>query len=95
MYKKLEEQMTTLKKHFGAIVATVKDLKCSVEALEKKFDARGQDGIKGKVNSSLGCDETIEIRQIIESQKVIDEIIVANSDKIKRLEKEQNELSRK
>ena len=35
----LEEQIKTLHKHFTAIVVTVKDLKSSVNALEKKVEA--------------------------------------------------------
>ena len=54
-----------------------------------------EDVIKEKGYSAMGIDDTNEIKPIIDSQRVIDEIIVANSDKIKRLEKEQNELSRK
>ena len=64
--------MTTLKKHFGGIVATVRDLRRSVEALEKKLSAQ----------------ENEEIREIMETQKVIEEVIVANADAIKIIKKE-------
>ena len=56
----------------GAILRTLKDLKSSVEVLEKKTQP----------------DDNNEIKEIIETQKVIDEIIVANADAIKRIDKE-------
>ena len=67
-----EEQVKTLQKHMGAIFRTLKDLKSSVEVLEKKTPP----------------DDNNEIKEIIETQKVIDEIIVANADAIKRIDKE-------
>ena len=68
----LEEQVKTLQKHMGAIFRTLKDLKSSVQVLEKK----------------LPQEENKEIKEIIETQKVINEIIVANGDAIKRIDKE-------
>ena len=50
----------------------VKDLKLTVEALGKKLDAK----------------EIDEVKEILDAQKVIDEVIVANSDAIKRIDKE-------
>ena len=61
-----------MQKHFGGIVRTVKDLKCSVDALEKKVE---------------GSQHT-EINDIINTQKVIDEVISANADAIKRIDEE-------
>ena len=57
---------------FGGIIATVKDLKCSIEELKKR--------VLKKRNE--------EIQEIIDAQKVVDEVIVANSDAIKRIDKE-------
>ena len=48
----------------GLIMKTVKDLKCTVEALEKKTN------------------ENEEIKEIIITQKVIEEVLVANSNAI-------------
>ena len=59
-----EEEITTLKRHFGGIVATIRDLKRNVEALEKKISLK----------------ENEEISEIMETQKVIEEVIVANAD---------------
>ena len=70
--KGLEEEVQILKKHFGPIIATVEDLTCSVEDLKKKLSLKEND----------------EIREIIETQRVIDEVIVANSDAINRIDKE-------
>ena len=68
----LEEQMKALQNHFGRMVSTVKDLKASLEALERKVDTRQND----------------EFREILETQTVIDEVIVANSDAIQRIKQE-------
>ena len=68
----LEEQVKTLQKHMGALFKTVKDLKSNVESLDKKLEAK----------------ETAEIKEIIEAQRIVDEVIVANSDAIKRLDRE-------
>ena len=68
-----------LQKHFGGIVKMVKDLKITVESIEKKISLK----------------ENEEIREILETQRVIDEVIVANSDAIKRIDKEIEKLSKK
>ena len=68
----LEDQMKELEKQFGGIVKLVKILKSNLESLEKKISNQEND----------------EIREIIETQKVIDEVIVANSDAIRRMDKE-------
>ena len=68
----LEEKLTTLQSHFGAIISTVKDLKCNVEDLKRKF-----------VETKMG-----DVKEIIETQRVIDEVVVANSDAIKQLKSE-------
>ena len=66
----VEEEMTTLKKHFGGIVATVRDLRRSVEALEKKLSAK----------------ENQEIREIMETQKVIEEVMKIIKKEIVKME---------
>ena len=68
----LEEEVKTLQKHMGAIIATVKDLKNSVAALQKKESP--------KLDA--------EIKDIIETQKVVDGVIGANSEAIRRIERE-------
>jgi phage shock protein A len=72
----LEEQVKTLQRHFGSMIVTMKDLKCSVDRLEKKVDEA----------------ENKEIKDIIEQQKVmekvIEKVIAANAEAIKRLDEE-------
>ena len=68
----LEEQMKTLQKHFTAIVATVKDLKGTVNDLAKKVEARKKE----------------EIDEILQTQKVIEEMIDCNAKAIKCMEEE-------
>ena len=74
--KSLEEQVALLQKQFGGLVKLVKDLKTSVEALEKKEIPNEKD----------------EVKEILEAQKVIDKIIASNTESIKRADKEINEL---
>ena len=76
--KSLEEQVALLQKQFGGLVKLVKDLKTSVEALEKKEIPNEKD----------------EVKEILEAQKVIDKIIASNTESIKRTDKEINELKR-
>ena len=70
--KSLEEEVKLLQKHLGGVVKMLKSLKGTVEVLEKKVDEK----------------ETKEIKDIIEAQAAIDAILVANSDAIKRIDKE-------
>jgi hypothetical protein len=74
--KALEEQVKILQKQFGGVVKLVKDLKLTVEALGKKLDAK----------------EIDEVKEILDAQKVIDEVIVAHSDAIKRIDREIKDL---
>ena len=67
----LEDQVKTLQRQFGGLVKLVKDLKTSVEALEKKTVPNEQD----------------EVKEIMEAQRIVDEILVANSEAIKRINK--------
>ena len=62
----------------GTVVKMMQNLKCSVEVLEKKMDIK----------------ENQEIKEIIDAQSVIDEILVANSDAIRRIDKEIVKLSK-
>ena len=73
----LEDQMKELEKQFWGIVKLVKILKSNLESLEKKISNQEND----------------EIREIIETQKVIDEVIVANSDAIRRMDKEIKDIT--
>ena len=68
----LEEQIKILQKHFGSIIVTVKDLKCSMDRLEKKVDER----------------EAVDIKDIIKQQEALEKVISANADAIKRLDEE-------
>ena len=61
----------------GGLAKLVKDIKCSVENLEKKEQLK----------------EDNDIQEIVEAQQVIDAIIVANSDAIKRIDKEIKDIS--
>ena len=72
----LEEQVKTLQKHMGAILVTMRDLKATVEALDKR----------------TAVEENKEIKEILEAQKVIDEVIVENSDAIKRIDREMKQI---
>ena len=56
----LEDQFTTLKIHFGALVSTVRDFKRSVMDLHKKCDSS----------------KNTEVQEVLETQRVIEEIIV-------------------
>ena len=75
----IEEEVKKLQRHVGGMAKMFKDLKHSVEVLEKKASANKNN----------------EIKQIMDAQTVIDEILVANSDAINRINKEINELSKK
>ena len=66
----LEEQVQTLQKHMGAVLATVRDLKASVDALKRRDP----------------INENKEIKEILDAQKIVDEVIVANRDAIKRID---------
>ena len=74
----MEEQIKTLQRHFGGIISTVKDLKATVDALKKRSE-QGKSG---------------EVQEIVETQRVIDELVVANSDSIKQIKSEIIQLKR-
>ena len=54
------------------MIATVKDLKCSVDDLKRK----------------LSNQENDEIKELLDKQKVMDQVINANTDAIKRIDRE-------
>ena len=70
--KHVEEEIKTLHKHFGGVVQMIRALKVSVEALENRLNGK----------------ETKEIKEILEAQGAIDEVLVANSNAIERIYKE-------
>ena len=69
--KALEEEVKVLKKHFGAVVTTVKDLKCIVDDLKRK----------------IANQENDEIKKLLAKQKVMDQVINANTEAIKRIDR--------
>ena len=75
----VEEEFSTLKKHFGGIVATVKALMEKVESLEKKLVPK----------------ETDEIKELLDKQKVIEEGIATNETALSRIDKEIENLAHK
>ena len=68
----LEEQVKRLQKHMGAILVRVRDLKASVDALKKKDTTK----------------ENKEIKEIMDAQIIVDKVIGANKDAIKRIDEE-------
>ena len=68
----LEEEVRTMKKHFGGLVALVKDLKTKVE----KFVEKEQ------------LIENTDLKEILEKQRLLAELIEANSDRIRCIESE-------
>ena len=68
----LEEQFKTMQKHFGALVMTVKDLKCSVDALNKKVEGIQHD----------------EVKEIIKNQRMLEKGILEHTEAIKQLDEE-------
>ena len=69
----LEEQLKTLQSNFGRIVATVKHLKSSVDNLTLKCESKNQ---------------SKEVSEMLETQKVVEEVTVANSDAINKIKTE-------
>ena len=68
----VEEQMKILQKQFGAVVMTVKQLKCTVDSLEKKLEEK----------------QPSEIEEIFAKQRAIDQKMKENIEAIKRLDEE-------
>ena len=72
----LMQKIKTLESHFGKIVATVKHLKTSVDSFQEQIEVRNH---------------SKEVQEIMDTQNVIEEVIVANSDAINKI-KQQMEL---
>ena len=66
----LQNEVKTMKRHFGGLVSLVKDLKARLETFEKK--------------NELNKNE--EVRDIVQKQVALDELIVANADMIKKID---------
>ena len=66
-----------MQKRFGGIVRVVQGIKTNVDALEKRNVPKELD----------------EVKEILDAQKVIDEVIVANPKTIKRIDMEINEFT--
>jgi hypothetical protein len=49
----LEEEVKTFKKHMGAILSLVKDLKARVETFEKKMESKENEEVKEIVETHL------------------------------------------
>jgi hypothetical protein len=74
--KSLEVKVNALQRDMATIVKVVKELGASVKKLE----------------TNAGKDEKGEIEDILENQKMVDKIIVENSEAIERLEREISRL---
>ena len=72
----LEEEVKSMKRHFGGLVSLVKDLKARLERLENVTEH----------------DLNKEIKAIMEKQAVLEELIVANTERIKRIDCEVEEI---
>ena len=75
----LEQEVKAMKKHFGGLLALVKDLKAEVENVKKKLEPN----------------KNPEVKKIIEKQKLLNELIVANTESIKKIESEMKEIQKK
>ena len=69
--------MKALQKHFAQIVMTVKHLKAGVDDLQEKFEV----------------DVRREVQEIVETQKVMDEVVDTISDTIQLIKKETAETA--
>lgn len=75
----LEKEVKTLQRGMAGMLKMFKELKKAVEVIEKKLLLTKDD----------------EIKEIIDTQKVIEGVIVANGDAIKRIDEEIKELTKK
>ena len=64
----LEEEVRSMKKHFGGLVALVKDLKAKVEKFEEKQETS----------------ENSDIKEIVEKQRLLFDLVEANSERIRQ-----------
>ena len=83
----LESQVKNLEKGMGTIVKAFKDLKATVKALEEKV----QKDVKALEEKVEGA-QNHEVREIIKSQKMLEELISANSNNIKSIDQEIKKL---
>jgi hypothetical protein len=77
----MEDEVNNLKKHMGAVLMTVKDLKGTIKVLEKRISNKEND--VEKKSEKENC-----VKEILEKQKMIDKTISQNSDSIKILDQE-------
>ena len=75
----LEKEVRSMKKHFGGLVALVKDLKAQVEKFEEKGEHR----------------ENPEIKDIVEQQRLLTELVEANSDRLRQIDSEMKDIKNK
>ena len=68
----VEAEVKTLQKHMGAALMTIKSLKDTIKALEKRMLER----------------ENEEVKEILEKQRVLEEVLAANSEAITRIDME-------
>ena len=75
----LEEEVRSMKKHFGGLVALVKDLKAKVEKFEEKGKHR----------------ENPEIQDIVEQQRFLTDLVEANSERLRQIDSEMKDIKNK
>ena len=72
----VEDEVKTLKKHMGGLIGLVKDLKAKVEKVEQEREGDGSQ----------------EIKMIVENQIQIDNLLIDNSESIRRIKAEMKEI---
>ena len=82
----MKEEIETMRRHFGGLVALVKDLKGRVETLEKEKDQ--SDALEIKTNQ--GINE--EVDNILKQQDAVDKAIAANKEAITEIDQEIKEI---
>ena len=75
----LEEEVRSMKKHFGGLVALVKDLKAKVEKFEEKQETS----------------ENSDIKEIVEKQRLLFDLVEANSERIRQIDIEMKDIINK
>ena len=71
----VEGEIKILQKHMGAALMTIKDLKVTIKALEKRISER----------------ENEEIKEMFEKQKVVEEVLAANKEEIEKMKQANKE----
>ena len=82
----MKEEIETMRRHFGSLVALVKDLKGRVETLEKEKDQ--SDALENK--TSQGINEKVD--NILKKQDAVDKAIAANKEAITEIDHEIKEI---